>query len=596
MKSRSYIASAGCLALGSLIAGSLIGIAAAPSGVRAAEAVSAEPSTAGDVALQLDLQLDDSASIPAPQETQDLAPAETPAQDAIQDEEAADLTDSAPEASVPEENPDDGDALPDDNAAAADNPASEEESLPVAGASPSVPQDPATLDAPLVEAASTGDFAVTGGTYGSDYTYADHVLTVLTSTPLTIAMAEPGSTTTTDSIVIKSPSMAFVTLSDLSIDLSATGNQMKTWGTAAIDIQSGGATLTIKGTNVLKSGSMQAGIQSGSGKHLPVTPSHPIVIEALNDHLYAYGGYMAAGIGSGYQAASEAGITISGGYIYAYGGYQGAGIGGAAAAWGSNITVQDIAHVYAYGGEGAAGIGGGYAQPGNDITLYPSVVLATGGAGGAGVGGGSNAFVPSDNILVSGAALTAVAGDSAAAIGGGKGAGVYTVAIEDGYIKLAGANNGAELIGHGAGSQVSADRQITGGFFVEGDEHNATVYGMPVASGYMVERITRLHLDESYDYHVIPARGSGEQPSEPETPTEPEQPSQPAQPEQPSQPAQPTQPQHPASAQPSASTRPAGAQVPKTGDATTEVGVLAGLGAAITGLACALRGRARREG
>ena len=38
----------------------------------------------------------------------------------------------------------------------------------------------------IVASAETGNFTVTGGTEGTDYSYADNVLTILTETPLYI--------------------------------------------------------------------------------------------------------------------------------------------------------------------------------------------------------------------------------------------------------------------------------------------------------------------------------------------------------------------------------------------------------------------------
>ena len=578
MKYARAIAPAGSLVLSVVLAGALVSVPAPGSVARADEASDGDGAAAApelqDQEQPIDPPTDDELLLDEVPTLADIEPSSVPNDMATPEQDASEEDPSLQEGA----DEDAGDQLLDPSDLAREGEAE-------------APAENVLESQPVVEAAQTGAFAVTGGVYGTDYTYANSVLTVLTSTPITIAMAEPGATTTTDSIVVKSPSMANVTIESLSIDRSATGNETH-WGTAAFDVQSGGVSLTIKGINTLKSGALQAGIQSGSGKNYQDT-SYPIVIDGMNDMLYVYGGYQAAGIGSGYQSASEGGVTIDGGYIYAYGGYQGAGIGGSSWAWGSNITVQDLAHVTARGGEGAAGIGGGYAQLGTNITLYNSVVQATGGAGAAAVGNGDFAHGKAAAIVVDGATLTAVAGSDAAAIGGGKGSGAYGLEVKDGYLKLE-RGSGAEYIGRGSGSAVTTERAITGGYFVVGDEHNNTVYGMAVAPGYQVENITHLHLDEFYDYHVIPASISEEPPTLPEGPAEPEQP---AQPEQPTEPVRPAQPQAPvAPQQPAQSVKPTGAQVPKTGDATGSFAGLAAVGAFLTGVASALWMRVRRAG
>ena len=459
----------------------------------------------------------------------------------------------------------------------------------------------AAQDAAL-QAAQTGAFAVTGGTYGTDYRYQDGVLTVLTSTPITVAMAEPG-TTTGDAIVVASDAPANVTLQDVSIDCSATGSS-QTFGTAAFDVRSGGVNLTVKGRVTLKSGSLQAGLQAGSSKNR--TPSCPIVIDAGNDSLFAYGGYHAAGIGTGYGTGCSAGVTVNGGYVYAYGGEGAAGIGGAAGAWGTNVSVPGIAHVYAYGGSGGAGIGGGLQQYGKELTFSAGVVQAHGGDGAAGIGNGASAFSQADAILIEGmATVSAYGGADAAAIGGGRGSGLYDCTVTDGYILLERGSGDTEPIGHGSRSTVSG-RTLVGGYYVQGSKDDDTVYGMKVADGYQVEEVSRLHGDEFYGYHVVLAKAA-ENPSEPVNPDNPDNPDDPEGPgpaENPSEPAQPSKPVQPATpAQPPTPAKPAAPQVnqvPKTADATETPVVPAAAGGVVLGAAIALlarlRGFGRRRG
>lgn len=70
-------------------------------------------------------------------------------------------------------------------------------------------------------AETAGAFEITGGTSGVDYTYADGVLTVNTSTPLTVKNTDIG-TPTTDTIVIATDVNADITLAGVNIDVSAT--------------------------------------------------------------------------------------------------------------------------------------------------------------------------------------------------------------------------------------------------------------------------------------------------------------------------------------------------------------------------------------
>lgn len=100
-----------------------------------------------------------------------------------------------------------------------------------------------TVTWPVTEAGipDTGDFTVAGGTYGTDYSYADNTLTILTDTPITIS-----GTTTTDKIVVDTDSgkTAQVTLNGMDITTS---------NAAPIRFESNLAKLhlTLEGTNAL---------------------------------------------------------------------------------------------------------------------------------------------------------------------------------------------------------------------------------------------------------------------------------------------------------------------------------------------------------
>jgi hypothetical protein len=89
-------------------------------------------------------------------------------------------------------------------------------------------------------AAGTGDFTVTGGTFGTDYTYSANMLTFLEPGDYTVEMRSGVTSTATDRIVVNASgssagSPVRITLSSVDIRLS-TGS--------AFDIQ-GGSTVTL---------------------------------------------------------------------------------------------------------------------------------------------------------------------------------------------------------------------------------------------------------------------------------------------------------------------------------------------------------------
>lgn len=237
---------------------------------------------------------------------------------------------------------------------------------------------------------NTGAFSVTGGSYDTDYTYADGILTIKTSEPLTIANTNP-SQVTTDVIVIEKDVAANVTLAGVNIDVSDTGSvegNTPVYGKAALAVfENSTADVTISlaenTTNTLKSGKMCAGLQkNGSGGIL--------TIEGAGT-LNAIGGDYGPGIGSG-ALANASGIEIKGGTVNAVGGLCGAGIGSGSGLSGEpyngkNITVSG-GTVNADGGMWGAGIGGGYEGSGFGITITGGNVTANGGAQAAGIGGG----------------------------------------------------------------------------------------------------------------------------------------------------------------------------------------------------------------
>lgn len=78
---------------------------------------------------------------------------------------------------------------------------------------------------------STGDFTVTGGTLGNDYRYADHTLTILSSTPITIS-----GTTTADRIKVANGVAANIILNGVDITSSASPLDLSTAGASTITL------------------------------------------------------------------------------------------------------------------------------------------------------------------------------------------------------------------------------------------------------------------------------------------------------------------------------------------------------------------------
>ncbi|MBP1547798.1 MAG: hypothetical protein J6A37_14545 [Oscillospiraceae bacterium] len=298
---------------------------------------------------------------------------------------------------------------------------------------------------------STGDFTITGGTYGTDYTYDDSTgtLTVLTGTALTI---EGTGNATTDKIKIADGTTANVTIKNVNIDVSSTR------GACAFEVGDGATlNLTLEGTNTLKSRYGKAGLQVAEGETLVIT-------ENSTGSLDATGGTNAAGIGGNENAAGGA-IYIKGGTITATGGLEGAGIGGGNDGSGGIINISG-GNVTATGKETGAGIGGGRNGSGGDINISGGTVTATGRGDGAGIGGGYSDA--GGNINISGGTVTAISEGSAAGIGGGNGSDGSggNIEISGGTVTATG-GSGAAAIGDGQNG--------TGGTFSTGTNGNADI-------------------------------------------------------------------------------------------------------------------------
>ena len=320
-------------------------------------------------------------------------------------------------------------------------------------------------------------------TFGTDYTYADGVLTIKTDKAVTIANTDP-NTPTTHRIEVESGVSANITLAGVNIDVSSlsdtaafkiadnstgnvtitladgSGNTLKS-GTNCAGLQKNGSgdgigKLTIKGgtkgTGTLTAtGNYGAGIGGGKGgSGSNITISGGTVTATCN--------YQAAGIGGG-NGGSGSDITISGGTVTANGGSWGAGIGGGANGSGSNIEISG-GTVTAAGGSSGAGIGGGTSSSGSYIKITSGTVTAKGGYYSAGIGGGNGG--KGSNITISGGTVTAEGGagkiigtDSAggAGIGGGESGNGSDIFISGGSVKAA-AGTDANAIGGGNGKEA----------------------------------------------------------------------------------------------------------------------------------------------
>jgi len=313
----------------------------------------------------------------------------------------------------------------------------------------------------------TGAFTVTGGTLGTDYSYASNTLEIKTSVPITIANTTPATATTTDKIVVNSAvdKTANITLAGVNIDLSGANDDA-----AAFEITStaGAVNITLADgtTNTLKSGGLCAGLQKDT------TAAGTMLTISGTGSLAANGGgagISGAGIGGGGGTVGGTGsnITISGGTVNANGGE--CGIGGGMGGDGSNITISG-GTVNANGGRdnfgnGGAGIGGGIGCSGSYITISGGTVTATGSTGGAGIGGGmgNGAGSSGSYITISGGTVNANggrdnSGNGGAGIGGGiRGMG-SNIAISGGTVNA----NGGAGIGGGMGGDGS-NITISGG-------------------------------------------------------------------------------------------------------------------------------------
>ena len=184
------------------------------------------------------------------------------------------------------------------------------------------------------------------------------------------------------------------------------------------------------------------------------------------------GGYMAAGIGSGYQGLGT--VTIEGDAVIknAQGGEAGAGIGSGTYGDSEIIIRGDAVIENAESSGNGAGIGSGQGDlypDGDGMVIDPTVGNVTiegnakienakSGYGGSGIGGGT---IGIGNVIIRGNAQigNATGGEEGAGIGGGA-LGTGDVSIE-GNVTIENAQGGAGAAGIGGGAETEPDTEDT---------------------------------------------------------------------------------------------------------------------------------------
>ncbi len=259
----------------------------------------------------------------------------------------------------------------------------------------------------LLQESGTGDFVVTGGEQGQDYSFANGVLTILTSKPLTIRNVDP-KTATSHRILVPADVEAELVFDGVNIATSdnspftLTPNQNGHGAKAHIvladgsmnvlhsnagaypGLRAGKTTTVVIDDSVVNAGADGVMITPEKGK-IPsdLTLSNGTVVHkgdrlTLLDSqdpgkLEARGGYYAAAIGGG-DTENGGHIIINGGIIDANNksSSYGTGIGGGGCGTGGDIVING-GKILAWGGYHGAGIGGGYFTS-YSSTLTPAVV------------------------------------------------------------------------------------------------------------------------------------------------------------------------------------------------------------------------------
>ena len=252
--------------------------------------------------------------------------------------------------------------------------------------------------------------------------------------------------TTSHTIAVNTADAVTITLSSVSIDVSASS------GRSALD-SGGNVTLLLSGATTLKSGANAPGIRVTAGEQLTVNNA-----ASSAGSLSAYGGSSGAGIGGG-NAEGGGAVSIVGGAVTATGGVTGAGIGGGSGGAGGSVSISG-GSVTARSQGWAAGIGGGYLKDGGAVTISGGTVTVAGGDYSAGIGG-AYAGDAGGFVTITGGTVTVNGGVFGAGIGGGYGGDGGDVVITGGSIKAYGGSAGSNI---GAGNLGAYGGTLTNGF------------------------------------------------------------------------------------------------------------------------------------
>ena len=245
---------------------------------------------------------------------------------------------------------------------------------------------------------------------------------------------------TSDPVTITGTKNLRITVDTVSSDITLLNYTSEVSGCALNYTEGGINILRLSGTNILKSGTYNAGIRVPDETTLTIDE-----VEGFSGSLKATGAMYAPGIGSDLSPSGH--IMIFGGTITAQGGSDGAGIGGGQYVDNGSVEIFG-GTVIAKGGGYGAGIGGGSDNgKGGTVFIYGGNVTATGGdSGGPGIGGfGSLNFLMQDGVL------TAKGNDTGAGIGGAFGRSGGVIQIIGGTVLATGGTDGAAGIGGGGG-------------------------------------------------------------------------------------------------------------------------------------------------
>ncbi len=294
---------------------------------------------------------------------------------------------------------------------------------------------------PTVVLAAGDAFDVEGGT---GYTYGlDGVLTFTAPGEYTVSMATPGSSTTTDTIVVNAPGSSAetpVSITLQGVDINVSGTPLA----CAFDVKDGSTvSLTLSGTNTLTSGDHAAGLHVPSGAALIIGGDGTLTANGGGGSMFENDG--GAGIGSSTRENSGA-VTITGGTIIAEGAQYSAGIGGGYYGTSGTVNISG-GTVTANGQNGSAGIGGGSRGGGGTINITGGSVTAEGRSWGPGIGSGGYYTGTDTTVTISGGTVNATAKTHGAGIGGGFRGNGGTISISGGTVIAQGGKYGAGIGG-----------------------------------------------------------------------------------------------------------------------------------------------------